>query len=189
MRVFITGATGYLGEAIALAFARPGHSVQALARSDAAAERLRARGLDPVAGDLRSPETLSAAAGSDVIVHAAIESGADRLRTDRAAIEALLEVAKRDGEPRALIYTSTTFVLGHASGPADESAPAGPSAGYAAARVEHEGIVLAASDARLTTAVIRPGMVFGGAGGMVGELFRTAWETGAAEYVGNGENR
>ncbi|HEU0076814.1 MAG TPA: NAD-dependent epimerase/dehydratase family protein [Longimicrobiaceae bacterium] len=119
----------------------------------------------------------------------AIESGPDRLRIDRAAIEALLEVAKRDGAPRVLIYTSTTFVLGGASGPADENAPTDPSADYAAARVEHERIVLTASDSRLAAAVIRPGMVFGGAGGMVGALFRTARETGAAEYVGDGENR
>lgn len=189
MRVFITGATGYVGEAVALAFARAGHSVRALARSEAAAERLSALALVPVVGDLRSPDTLCAAAGNDVIVHAAIESGPDRLRIDRAAIEALLEVAKRDGAPRVLIYTSTTFVLGRASGPADENAPTDPSADYAAARVEHERIVLAASDSRLAAAVIRPGMVFGGAGGMVGELFRTARETGAAEYVGDGENR
>lgn len=189
MRVFITGATGYVGEAIALAFARTGHSVRALARSEAAADRLSALELTPVIGDMRSPGTLSAAAGNDVIVHAAIESGPDRLQIDLAAIEALIEVAKRDGTPRVLIYTSTTFVLGHASGPADEDAPTDPSAHYAAARVEHERIVLAASDSRLSTAVIRPGMVFGGAGGMVGELFRSARETGAAEYVGDGENR
>ncbi len=48
MRVFITGATGYVGEAVALAFVRAGHSVRALARSQAAAERLRALALVPV---------------------------------------------------------------------------------------------------------------------------------------------
>ncbi len=189
MSVFITGATGYVGEAIALAFARAGHSVRALVRSEAAAARLSALGLVPVIGDLRSLDTLRAAAGNDAIVHAAIESGPDRLPIDRAAIEALLEAATQDEAPRTFIYTSTTFVLGHARGPADEDALTDPSADYAAARVEHERIVLAASDSHLATAVIRPGMVFGGVGGMVGELFRSARETGASEYVGDGENR
>jgi nucleoside-diphosphate-sugar epimerase len=145
MRIFLTGSTGYLGSAIAAAFTRAGHELVALTRP---------------AGNLREPHTYrDAARACDVIVHAAIESGPDRLEVDRIAVDAL-------AGPK-LIYTSVMFVLGNVDG-ADESAPAhGP-------RAEHERIVLERGGA-----VIRPGMIHGG----------DAWLFAHPLYIGDGENR
>lgn len=96
MKIFLTGATGYLGSAIA----------NALAHHDLMRERR----------DLRDPSTyLADAQSADAVVHAAITSGPDRLDVDRAFVESI-------ASPK-LIYTSVMFVLGNVEN-ADESTPA-----------------------------------------------------------------
>jgi nucleoside-diphosphate-sugar epimerase len=140
VKILLTGATGYLGSAIA----------SALAHHELMRERR----------DLRDPRTYrSDADTADVVVHAAIESGPDRLEVDRALVESI-------ASPK-LVYTSTMFVLGNVEG-ADETAPA-----YGV-RAETERIVLDAGGA-----VIRPGMVWGG----------DAWLFANPLYIDEGLNR
>src|SRR5690606_253032 len=121
MRIFLTGATGYIGSAVLEAFLRGGHEVAALVRDPAHAERLTPRGVQPVLGELSLPKTYVAAAESaDAIVHTAFESSKRGQQVDREAIDALLGAAiKRaaKGLPVSVIYTSGVWVLGNTSGP------------------------------------------------------------------------
>jgi nucleoside-diphosphate-sugar epimerase len=160
MNIFLTGATGYLGSAVAAALIRARHDVTALVRSTTSAVRVESYGVVAHRGDLRDPDSYRhAARAADAIVHAGVEGGGDRMDVDRIFVDAV-------AGPN-LIYTSTTFLLGNVDD-ADESAPAsGP-------RAEHERIVLAAGGA-----VIRPGMIHGG----------DAWLFTHPIYIGDGSNR
>ncbi|HWP34947.1 MAG TPA: NAD-dependent epimerase/dehydratase family protein, partial [Thermodesulfobacteriota bacterium] len=106
------------------------------------------------------------------------------------AVEALLNAARASGRPRVVVYTSGVWVLGHTGDrPADETAPTDRPASLVAWRPGHERLVLEAATDALATAVIRPGLVYGGTRGLVSELFASAVRTGAARYVGDGRNR
>lgn len=160
MNIFLTGATGYVGSAIAAALIRARHDVTALVRSSTSAARVLSYGIHPHHGDLRDPDSYrEAALSADVIVHAGVEGGADRMDVDRVFVDAVAGPT--------LIYTSVMFVLGNVDD-ADESAPAsGP-------RAEHERIVLARGGA-----VVRPGMIWGD----------DAWLFAHPIYIGDGANR
>lgn len=160
MKIFLTGATGYVGSAIAAALIRARHDVTALVRSPTGAARVLSYGIHPHPGDLRDPASYrDAALAADAIVHAGVEGGPDRMDVDRAFVDTVAGPA--------LLYTSVLFVLGDVDG-GDESAPAsGP-------RAEHERIVLASGGA-----VIRPGMIWGD----------DAWLFQHPLYIDNGNNR
>ncbi|HEX2062614.1 MAG TPA: NAD-dependent epimerase/dehydratase family protein [Thermoanaerobaculia bacterium] len=145
MNVFLTGATGFLGSAIAASLVRARHDVTALVRSTTSAARVESYGIRAHPGDLRDADSYrDAALAADAIVHAGVEGGADRTDVDRVFVDAV--------RTPKLIYTSVLFVLGNVEN-ADETSPAhGP-------RAEHERLVLEAGGA-----VIRPGMIWGGDG-------------------------
>jgi nucleoside-diphosphate-sugar epimerase len=195
MRIFLTGATGYVGSAILEALVRAGHDVTALVRTTDKAARVSARGAHPVLGDLAEPDSYRGAADAhDGYVHAAYDSTPGRgPDIDRAAIETLLSAAQRPRTAgaapvtRFVIYTSTLPVLGRAPDPVDESAPVNPIA-LAAWRPAQEQVVLEAAGERLRTMVVRPGTVYGGGQGTVGDLFRAA-ANGLVRVVGDGSNR
>lgn len=142
MKIFLTGATGFVGSAVAAALVRARHHVTALVRSSTSAVRVESYGIESHRGDLRDPSTYrDAALNADAIVHAGVEGGEDRIAVDRIFVDAV--------RGPKLVYTSVLFVLGNVEG-ADENAPAsGP-------RAEHEQLVLEAGGA-----VIRPGMIWG----------------------------
>ena len=160
MNVFLTGATGFLGSAIAASLVRARHDVTALVRSSTSAARVLSYGIHPHRGDLRDAASYrDAALAHDAIVHAGVEGGEDRMDVDRTFVEAVAGPA--------LIYTSVMFVLGNVDD-ADETAPAsGP-------RAEHERMVLERGGA-----VIRPGMISG----------EGAWLFDNPLYIGDGHNR
>lgn len=191
MRIFITGGTGYIGSAVVAALVKAGHEVSGLVRSAESARVLEAMGGRAVEGDLKDGSTYAAAAAkAEALVHAAFEYSARGVEADRTAVDTLLDAARRT---KALVlYTSGCWVLGNTGdGPADESASTERAAELVAWRPAHERAVLEAGDAAggPATAVIRPGMVYGGRGGLASHLFESAVETGAAEYVGDGANR
>lgn len=179
MNVFITGATGYIGTALVRALLRAGHEATGLVRSRAKA---KGTGLDArwVVGDMKAPETYAqAAARADAIVHLGMEYGPGAAEVDGAALAVLLG-AKRG----PLVYTSGVWVLGSTGDrAADETAPLNPLP-LVAWRPAHERRALDAG-----AAVVRPGIVFGGRGGLVASFFESADRDGAATYVGDGQNR
>jgi nucleoside-diphosphate-sugar epimerase len=185
MRIFVTGGSGYIGSAVVEAFARAGHHVDALVRNSEKAAQVQAHGANPVLGDLRKPATYAdAAAAADGVIHAAAESGARASAGDGAALKVLLTPVDRPG--RFIIYTSGVWVLGSSTTPADERAPVNP-AETVVWRPAHEQQVLDAATAGLRPVVVRPGIVYGGARGIVGDLFKDA-ANGLIRIIGGGDN-
>jgi nucleoside-diphosphate-sugar epimerase len=187
MELFVTGATGYLGLAVAQAFRRAGHRVSGLARSAAAAETLMRHEIAPVLGALETPERYrEAAARADVIVHAAIDYATDTGSVDRLAVRALLGAAAEASQPKGFIYTSGAWLYGNTGPePADERRSVRPP-DLVAWRPAVERLVLEAPHVR--GVVFRPGVVYGGRGGLTGLWFAGA-QAGDLRVVGEGTNR
>lgn len=187
MKVFLTGATGYIGSAILTALVDAGHEVTALVRDSAKGTRVSAAGARAVVGDLGMPESfVTEAARHDAYVLAGFEGGARGPDVDRLSIGALIKVAKTGSDQAALIYTSGVWVLGSTTKPSAEDAPLNP-APSVLWRPAHERLVLEAADARFRTAVVRPGIVYGGARGLVADMIKDA-DNGLIRVVGDGRN-
>jgi uncharacterized protein YbjT (DUF2867 family) len=123
MRIFLTGATGYIGAAVLDALVRAGHDVTALVRDNGKAARVSARGGHPVIGNLAEPASFHGSAeAQDGYVHAAFDYASNRgPAIEHAALEALIAAAKRprtagSAAPakRFIIYTSGVWILGKA---------------------------------------------------------------------------
>ena len=185
MKVFVTGATGYIGAVVSQKLRGFGHHVLALARSDEAAGKLETAGAQPVRGDLRdTPIVLRAARDADAAIHLAQEYSADTVRLDRLLVDTVLEEFRLTGRP--FLYTSGIWVIGDTGGrEADETASLNP-APLVAWRPAHEQLVLQSQGPR--GVVIRPARVYGRGGGVVGDFARQGRE-GVVRYVGSGENR
>ena len=190
MRIFVTGASGFIGSAVAQALARAGHRVRGLVRDEVKARALAAREIEPVLGTMEDPRSLLArSADCEVLVHCAAEYSARGMELEQRTIAALLGEAGTARASRLFLYTSGVWVYGDTGSDAvDESSPLRP-APLSAARVGHEQQVLEADRGVLRTLVIRPGCVFGGAGSLTGEWFSSATQDGAARIVGDGANR
>ena len=195
MRIFLTGATGYVGGAVLDALVRGGHVVTALVRDNEKAARVAARGARPVIGNLGEPDSYRAAADAqDGYVHTAFDAVSGRgPAIDALALQTLIAAAKRPRTAgstapptRFLIYTSGVWVLGQTPEPATEEAPVNPIS-LVAWRPDLEEVVLAAGNDSLRTVVVRPGVVYGRREGIVGELFKAA-TNGLVRVVGDGNN-
>jgi nucleoside-diphosphate-sugar epimerase len=165
---------------------RAGHTVAALVRSPASAERLHARGIRPIVAELSNVGAWSrAAAGFDAYVHTALESSPRGPEIDRIAVDALLDFASRTAGA-ALVYTSGIWVLGATRSPAAEDAPLNPTP-VSAWRAVNETRVLEAASASLRTVVVRPGIVYGGSRGIIADLLKEA-TNGLMRVIGPGDN-
>ena len=194
MRIFLTGATGYIGSSVLDALVRAGHDVTALVRSNEKARHVAERGGHPVVGNLGEPDSFRAAAdGQDGYVHAAFDSASGRgPAIDQIALETMIDAARQPqpagaSAPRFIIYTSGIWILGRCPVPATEETPINP-IGAASFRPALEQLVLGAGGDHLRTAVVRPGVVYGRGAGMVGDLFRAAGN-GLVRVIGDGNNR
>lgn len=191
MRIFLTGATGYIGSAVLEATLRAGHSVTALVRDPEKAEHVLTRGGHPIIGELSKPAAYVAAAEEcDAIIHTAYERSKRGVDVDRLAIETLLGAARRrveSGLSASVVYTSGVWVLGNTNGPAAEDAPLNPTP-LAAWRPVHEALVQSLSrEGRIRAAIVRPGIVYGGARGIVSDLLKDA-KNGLIRVMGDGKN-
>ena len=190
MRIFLTGATGYIGSAIMDALLRSGHEVTALVRDPEKAERIAGRGVLPIVGELSKPASYAVAAeNADSIIHTALDGSKRKQKVDRQAIDTLLAAAAHRaamGRQACVVYTSALWVIGDTQGRATEEAPLNPPA-LVAWRPEHERSVLDASRHGVRTVVIRPGIVYGRARGIIGDLLKDA-ANGLVRVVGDGRN-
>jgi len=219
MQVFVTGATGFIGSAVTEELMAAGHTVTALARSEEAAKKLSARGIQPIPGGLDDMESLRrAAAAADGVIHLAFMHGlgqvpfARRLRiffgglptgivsrflevsaeADRRAIDTLGAALRGSGRP--LVTTFGTVGLSHvgflAGKPATEEDEPDPlSAGIARARTEEKVEAWASLGVRATMVRLAPSVHGEGDTGFVPQLIDIARKKGKSAYIGDGQNR
>ena len=125
MNVFLTGATGYIGKAVAEALTAAGHSVTGLVRPERDTRPLAELGIRPFPGRLQNPDAVAAeAARADAVIHTAFDWTENGALADEAFIEAVL--AALAGSSKAFIYTSGVWVMGNTKKDADEESPVDP---------------------------------------------------------------
>lgn len=188
MRVFITGATGFVGSAIVAELISVGHKVLGLARSDANAVSLAAAGADVHRGSLNDLDSLhSGAASADAVIHTAFihdfSNYGPAAETDRLAIEALGSAIAGSG--RLLIVTSGTALLAPGRLSTEDDAPDGKFPR------KSEEAALAAADRGARVAIVRlpPSVHDRNDHGFVPHLINIAREKGVSAYIGDGSNR
>jgi nucleoside-diphosphate-sugar epimerase len=190
MRVFVTGASGTIGSAVAAALSRAGHSVVGLVRNPEKARALHAAEVATVVGTLDAPESWTARAKEcEVLIHLAAEYTPRFLELDRRIAETLIDAARKSRGPRLVLYTSGVWAYGNTGARRVDEATESTPHPFVAPRVETERAVLSAGSGSVRTLVIRPGCVYGGRGGMTAAWFDSATKEGAARIVGDGSFR
>jgi nucleoside-diphosphate-sugar epimerase len=192
MRVFLTGATGFIGSAIVQELINAGHQVLGLARNDAAADALARLGVKAHRGDLSDPESLVAGARAcEGVIHTAFihdfSQFAANAAIDRRAIEAMGAVLAGSGRP----FVVTSGTAGLAPGRIGTEDDAGDPRSATAPRIPSEEAAVAMASRGVRTSVVRlPPSVHGdGDHGFVPMLIGIARQKGVSAYVGDGLNR
>jgi nucleoside-diphosphate-sugar epimerase len=192
MKVFVMGATGYIGGSVAEVLVKKGYDVSGLVRSTEKAEYLKSRNIQSLTGDLSSEDVLSEAAkNADVIINAA---DAD----DRKPVETIFKAI--GGTGKIYIQTSGSSIISDAAaGEASETVYDGETAFEPLAekrpRVELDNFVRAAAKDNIRSIVICPTMVYGIGSGynphsiQIPFLINQAKKDEAARYIGAGANR
>jgi nucleoside-diphosphate-sugar epimerase len=189
MRVFVTGATGFIGLAVVPELIQAGHQVLGLARSDAGARALLAAGAQVHRGSLEDLESLkSGAAASDAVIHLAFNHDFSNWEanseTDRRVIEALGDTLL--GSERLLIVTSGTAAALTPGRPTTEDDAANSPIPRVAS--EHAAAAVAARGGRVV--VVRlPQVHDRDKAGLITYMVAVARQKGVSAYVGEGLNR
>jgi nucleoside-diphosphate-sugar epimerase len=191
MRVFVTGATGFIGSALVPELIDAGHQVLGLTRSEAGAKSLAAAGAEVHRGSLEDLESLkSGAAKSDGVIHLAFNHDFSKFQenceTDRRAIEALGSALA--GSDRLLIVTSGTLLITPGRLATEEDEPAATSASIP--RIATDEAAAAVSARGVPVSLVRlPQVHDQNKQGLITYLITLAREKGVSAFVGDGKNR
>jgi nucleoside-diphosphate-sugar epimerase len=190
MRIFVTGAPGFIGSALVPELTKAGHSVLGLTRSDVGAEKLRAAGAEVLHGNTEDLDSLrEGAARTDGVIHLAFNHDFSQFQKncddDRKAIEAIGEALL--GSSRPFVITSGTAIAANVDGkPSTED---GPTAAWNP-RAASEAAVRELTTRGVNTSVVRlPQVHDTHKQGLVPYLLAVAREKGVSAYIGDGSNR
>lgn len=192
MRVFLTGASGFIGSAIIQELLAAGHSVLGLARSEASAAKLTAAGIDVHHGSLEDLDSLKrGAAACDGVIHTAFihdfSKYIDNCEIDRHVIEAM--GAALEGTNKPLIVTSGTGVVYTGKPLTENDAPAQTQRTAPRIATEEAAAAVAARGVRASVVRLPPTVHGEGDHGFIPMLINIAREKGISAYVGDGTNR
>lgn len=186
MRVFVTGATGYIGKAVARTFREKGHTVYGLIRAPEQKDDVSQHEIWPVVGNIENPESYAKVLDEvEVVVHCAFDSSDQAIERDAKLIDVVVNKFSKSPLPHTFIYTSGVWIYGSTGSKiVDEASPVNP-LDTIKWRPEHEQKVLKATSPNLRTVVIRPGMVYGESGGLTDLIFNSS-QNGSIAIPGNG---
>ncbi|PIG90990.1 NAD-dependent epimerase/dehydratase family protein [Gloeocapsopsis sp. IPPAS B-1203] len=195
MKVFLTGATGYIGSVVAEKLQAAEHTIVGLARNEATAKKLAKRNIEPCIGDLQNPESFIAAARqTDGVIHTAFIHDFDdwvgAVQTDCRVIAALTSALAGSGKP--LIATSDTSVLGDTGAEIADENYAIATNFFLAERAKAEAAAIHASKQNIRSVVLRlPLYIYGRGGGTsyIPMRVQEARETGVAYYIAPGAHQ